>query len=341
LLKSSSSSLEELCTDELTIRLSDHITILATLESNLKIKTSTGTASWDLLSEQDQTTKNDGEKVLTSILRLHSTLIDVHTESGHIHEYPILFWTSISILNVPCDIFPNLYELALDNCCQYLRGVRQGNLNNLQSSFHEYLPKLKRSFRGLQPLLLQGLFGNGKIIQQKSFELLLSSWELLPEAVVDPSTCGLLYTTLYSITYLFTMLYEIFKMAKSKTDSTELESIMFSLQERLHSFIFAFRQVLYLKKPTEFKQTCDVLTQILDGDAPIDPDLLLQTCIIEFSKNWFPDTIHNIVDWLVVGIKIPDGAQDVVLKMTRIFWEIGGYKNNSFKSFIKVCINKV
>jgi hypothetical protein len=93
--------------------------------------------------------------------------------------------------------------MALENCRLFLSGHNREELKSPQSLFARQFESVKENIPGLQPILLQGLFSNNRTIQENSFDLLLQAWYLLPDSMVDGSSCGLMYTILYCLTWLF------------------------------------------------------------------------------------------------------------------------------------------
>jgi hypothetical protein len=145
------------------------------------------------------------ELIVAAILDLHRELIGLYSNTVALLEVPILLWTSLSVLHLSFQTYPNLYRLALKNCLCFFAENNEALLKGLgdHPQFQTLFNSLKVNFGGVQPLLLQSLFVNDKELCDQSFELLIASWKLLPERVVDANATGRLYLTLYTILWVF------------------------------------------------------------------------------------------------------------------------------------------
>ncbi|RKO88009.1 hypothetical protein BDK51DRAFT_32977, partial [Blyttiomyces helicus] len=133
-------------------------------------------------------------------------LIAIAAEADRLIEgrCPETFWSAVSLLNLPITAFPTLYSLALDNCRLFLTtSPRSSAQFSGDPNFLRPLASFT-AFPGIQPLLKPALLGRaGPEARDKAFDLLLTSWAVLPDYFVDPGPQALLTTVLMTLTWLF------------------------------------------------------------------------------------------------------------------------------------------
>ncbi|KAJ3037253.1 hypothetical protein HK097_003572, partial [Rhizophlyctis rosea] len=315
--------------DALTSRLHDNVAVLMSIEGEVvrHAPTDDGPGGWDGLAEGKRGIVKSTERVLVGILKLHQILIVLHGKSGTLVDEPLLFWAAVSLLNLPAHTFPTLYSLALDNCRLYLTTVPSEPSSFAQDSpFQRHFEALSNSssalatFTGLQPLLLQGLFPLAsedekmRTIQEKAFDLLLTSWTILPEYMVDPSPASLVYMVLYSLVWLFVRMDEVAGGEGGEGGVVAVENIAVQLKE-----------ALTLKRPYEFTGTIRCLQQITDTDtdSPFTPNQpqsfpnssssknpkifttdLLEKCTANLFQLFIPDYATNISDFFAQAMQL-------------------------------------
>ncbi|KAJ3090161.1 hypothetical protein HK102_004505, partial [Quaeritorhiza haematococci] len=274
------------------------------------------TVTWETLPEQKKTAKANTENVIKSILRLHQVLIGIQAKTDRLLQFPQLFWISACILHLPSEIFPEIYTMSLDNCSLFLTSIQAQSVlqthgdgsHTSAAMFLEFFDYIKGSFPGLQPLLLQGLFERGPEIQEKSIDLLLQAWCALPDYIVDANPVALLYTILYTLTWLFANLFE--EGMTSNGEFITIESVSGQLRDALNA-----------KRPYEFTEIIKCLQFIQDGDLSIPTDELLERCTLNIADIFFPEFVTNVVEFFGFAVRLGPSFGRVVLKMTHILWE--------------------
>ncbi|KAI8802456.1 hypothetical protein BJ742DRAFT_542930 [Cladochytrium replicatum] len=336
----------------LSSRLFDHVTILATMEMEAVARSNTTSAAmnagvgpgmqsvilgWSEVLENKSQLKRNTESVLTAILRLHGTLIDLHAKAGELIEHPKLFWGSVCMLNIPALVFPRIYLLALDNCRNFLnhqRRVQNISQEDFVEAYDAICDKIRDAFQGIQQQVLQVLFPPQKLaavvaeynvpasagnqlaasnalltsMQEKAFDLLLKTWTMLPDVIADATEppLALLYTLLYSLTYLFAL----------------IESNSF---EKAESFAANLRQAIEAKRPYEFQ----VVIKCLQTIESRDPSArgagawdLLGNCVANVARVFLPEYVNNIAEYLTFAMKFDSIYSRIILRMFAVFWDL-------------------
>ncbi|TPX32743.1 hypothetical protein SmJEL517_g04215 [Synchytrium microbalum] len=308
--------------DALESRLLDHVSVIGSIEVDLRGNTK---ESWSYMSEGQRQTQLGSRQVLASILTLHQTLIIQYGRNGVLHQHPHLFWDSLCIINFPVDVFPDLVSRAMDNCILYMTNQGESRAlapSALDESFLDSYDRVKSGFPGLQQLLLPSLFAASSETQVKAFELLLRGWCLLPDYIVDQHpSIAMLYTLLYSVTFLFGRLLE--------DDGSEPG----------HSRIVAalLAQVLTTKKPFDFTATIRNLEAYVESPENPDPanaDDLLQRVTANLAEVYEAE-IATIADYFGFIVRVQPRYAKVVYRMTETMWSFGRPKSAALKNFVK------
>ncbi|KAJ3288624.1 hypothetical protein HK104_008062 [Borealophlyctis nickersoniae] len=312
--------------DPLTSRLYDHVGILISLEQDALSKRGGGgelgpqdvTDGWEALPEGKKTIRANTEKVLTAVLRLHQNLIVAYGKAGSLLERPHLFWSAVALLNLPSTIFPSMYALALDNCRLYLSSIpRSSGSVSPDSPFLVAFESISKGFPGLQPILLQGLFNEEQVIQDKSFDLLLTAWCVVPDYVVDPNPVAMLYTVLYSLTWLFANILAGSEFG-GDGGAVSVDGIASQLKDALTA-----------KRGYEFTGMIRCLQSICDDDrnALSDPNRvndLLEKCTANIAQVFVPEYINNIADFFSQVVQLGPTYGRTVLRMLSVLWSLSG-----------------
>ncbi|KAJ3127740.1 hypothetical protein HK098_005857 [Nowakowskiella sp. JEL0407] len=303
---------------------------------------------WDALGEGKRALKANTENVLVAILRLHKALINLHSEAGEVLAHPKLFWGSLCMLNIPAAVFPRLYTLAVENCKIFLEhqantaGITDMDMEDAYDQLYE---KVQSEFNGIQPLLLQSLFPklstsqpaptvsnnlltdlasgtmtamknkialkNDKLflqLQYKAFDLLLTSWIMLPEFIVDSSPnrmLSLMYTILYSLTAIF------------GNPNTKMATNVAGL---LHQVLSGHKSRL------EFDELLSCLKSISTADDSVNFDDFFEKSVENVICVFVHDYGANIAEYFGFAIKLGPQYSRVILKMTRIVWTLHVHK---------------
>ncbi|KAJ3044954.1 hypothetical protein HDV00_000238 [Rhizophlyctis rosea] len=329
----------------LTSRLYDNVAVLMSVEGEI-VRNGDEGGGWAGLAEGKRGVVKSTERVLVGILKLHQILIVLHGKSGTLVDEAILFWAAVSLLNLPAQQFPTLYSLALDNCRLYLTTVPSepssfGQDSPFQRQFEALSNPPTGTFSGLQPLLLQGLFplptDDVKLsermrgIQEKAFDLLLTSWTVLPEYMVDPSPASLVYMVLYSLVWLFVRMDEVANGESGEGGLVAVENIASQLKD-----------ALTLKRPYEFTGTIRCLQTLTDTDADTPFNFsaslqqsgqnpaqsfttdLLEKCTANIFQLFIPDYATNLSDFFSQAMQMGPAYTRTVIKMIRVLWSLGG-----------------
>ncbi|KAI8848959.1 hypothetical protein BC829DRAFT_443421 [Chytridium lagenaria] len=314
----------------LTSRLLDHVSILSVMESDLLASNTSRNMKvlWSQSSDTQQLAiRKRCENVISSVLRLHSTLMSIFATSGSLIQHPELLWSSVGVLHVPCPVFPKIWGAALDNCRFFLSSQARDEIKANEYFLFEPYDNLQRRPPSLQPILLQGIVSQDRSIQEKSFDFLLQSWLVMPEYIVDASPTGLLYTILYTLMWVFVNILE--DQDPLDREAISVDAIALHLQE-----------ILTLKSPLEFAGMIRCLQTISNGEPlpTMAVDDLLEKSTANVAQVYFPEYINNIADFCGFAIRLSPAFGRVVLKMTQVFWSLANHGQKpvgNFKSLVR------
>ncbi|KAI9332311.1 hypothetical protein DFJ73DRAFT_897510 [Zopfochytrium polystomum] len=323
----------------LSSRLSEQMSILSSLE----VETA-ATGSWERLPDASKSLRARTEDVLSSVLRLQNVLIGVYAQMNVLGEHPVLFWGGASLLNIPTNIFPQLWLMASNNCRDYLSHYDRTALKMPNTPFMAVYIMQRDGMEGLQPTLLPGLFDEDKKIQESSFDLLLQCWCSLPDEFVDHSPVGLLYTILYSLTWIFSNIYTEGRAVGGA--GVTVESIASLLQETLtqknsleFAGIIACLQTIVLSATSSPNPPPSVLA----NGSPTSPsqrfnhaaagapsstlsgaaiDDLLERCAANLAQIFFPACLNNVADYCLFALRLGPSQARVSMKLTQVLWSL-------------------
>ncbi|KAJ3220359.1 hypothetical protein HDU67_000026 [Dinochytrium kinnereticum] len=309
----------------LTSRLLDHVSILSVMESDLLNAGASRNMNqlWTQPPDSQQLAiRKRCENVITSVLRLHSVLMSLFATSGSLIQHPELFWSSVGVLHLPCPVFSKIWIMALDNCRFFLSSQARDEIKANEYFLFEPYDNLQRRPPSLQPILLQGLISKDRSIQEKSFDLLLQSWLVMPEYIVDASPPGLLYTILYTLMWIFVNILEDHDPLERETISVD------AIAMHLH-------EILTLKGPLEFAGMIRCLQTISSGKPlpTLAVDDLLEKSTANVAQVYFPDYINNIADFCGFAIRLGSVYGRVVLKMTQVLWSLANHGQKPVGNF--------
>ncbi|KAJ3069221.1 hypothetical protein HDU98_007718 [Podochytrium sp. JEL0797] len=289
------------------LRVIDQVSTVLAIQIDFKTK------DISKLPEVEKTRIKRAESVLFSLGTLHGALMEL---SGDLDERCLLFWESVSLLRLPCGLFPDIWIMALENATRFLKQVDSDMIGRLR---HHFDP-LKHTIHGVQPVLLEGLFSQIEKIQDLSFEFLVSCWTHLPSDVVDPAPTGMMYSCLYVVMWIFSLLKE---------------SKDFVMQERsvIKETVLGFQQVLVKRGSLEFAGLIKSLQALADLSNSTDPailDSLLEKCTANISQIYFPDYISNVAEFCAFFIQYGGEQARTSLKMLQVFWSLAQRKLTPF-----------
>ncbi|KAJ3196625.1 hypothetical protein HK101_008306 [Irineochytrium annulatum] len=284
--------------DTLTQRLVDHVSILSLIEAEFKAIDAGKTA--DLWS---------------SLIETQGPLIQRTTFSG------------ARLFHLPCKHFSKIWNMALDNARLFLMSQPREEIRINEYLLLEPFDRMKKTTSSIQQQLLKGLFVTDRAIQEKAFDLLLNSWCLLPEFVVDPSPPGLFYTILYSLTWIFVNILE-------DTDPFSRDGVT------VDTMATTLHEILNLKSPLEFAGMIRCLQTIANGEPlpTLAVDDLLEKCTANLAQVYFPDYVNNVADFCGFAIRLGPSYGRVILKMAQVCWSLanrGQKPVGNFKTLVK------
>ncbi|KAJ3026654.1 UNVERIFIED_CONTAM: hypothetical protein HDU68_005289 [Siphonaria sp. JEL0065] len=264
---------------------------------------------------------DDAKGLLSSLVALHGTLM--HTAGFDFDERCLLFWEAVSLLKLPCDLFPEIWIMALENALTFLKEADTSMIGQIR---HHFEP-IRSAIHGVQPVLLEGLFSPIDKIQDLSFEFLVLSWSQLPTDVVDSSSTGMLYSCLYVTMWIFSLLRE---------------SKAFVIDERsvIKETLVRFQRTLTNAGALEFTgliKSLQTLSEINSADEEI-LDNLLDKCTANISQVYFPANIGIIAEFCVHFIQLGGEYCVTSLKMLQVFWSLAQRSPKSsgaFKSLLR------
>ncbi|KAJ3135054.1 hypothetical protein HK100_003070, partial [Physocladia obscura] len=261
------------------------------------------------------------ERILLRLTHLHGILMDL--SSYDFDERCLLFWESICLLKLPCELFPEIWTTAAQNCLTFLK---RSDLEPSQLA-HHFVP-VEQFVKGIQPILINSLFSKNQQAQEQSFELLVLAWTVLPAEIVDSGPTGLFYTCLYVIVWIFTLL--------RKDPVAVLKE-----QPILKEIISDFQRVLSSAGALEFAGMIKSLQAAYDIDEDSDVtliDQLVEKCTANVSQIYFPNFIANAVEFCTYFIQFGPPHAATSLKMLQVFWSLAQRSPSyigTFKSLIR------
>ena len=101
---------------------------------------------------------------------------------------------------MPSAVFPVLVSRTLDSILLF---ILEAGSKIVTNEFLFQVTKYQDRHFGIQQLLLPHLFNDDFEIRGKSFVILLKAWLLFPANAVDPNATGIMYTLLYTLTWIF------------------------------------------------------------------------------------------------------------------------------------------
>ncbi|KAI9203951.1 uncharacterized protein BJ171DRAFT_442776 [Polychytrium aggregatum] len=304
-------------------RVLDFASIIEKLEQELHTSMQ---PDWDRLSPQKLSVKTSAERVLHALLRLHSTLIDYHTKKKTLLNQPELFWLSASVLQMPVTPFKRIWEAALDNCRLFLISLTPSDISANDEIFRSIYDKCHTHFGGLQRVLLKGLFHNDNNIKEKSFDLLLQSWMTLPDTVTDESPFALMYTILYTLTWIFANMFG---------------EIQGGTVINLEDMAALLRDAVSLKAKYEFSGLIRCLQEIIEVPVEsLDVEDLLEKSFANLAQVYAPQYNNNISEYFGHMIHHVPIFTKTIVKMLFVLWSLTAQSQQNVGS-VKALVRKL
>ncbi|KAJ3347722.1 hypothetical protein HDU91_006716 [Kappamyces sp. JEL0680] len=287
-------------------RLLDQISILSQLELEAKTARPGDKASgWSSLPKGKLSLRSNSVEIIMAILKVHSILLEKFVMEGTIESNGKLFWATMGLLNISSKDFPEIVLAALENVLFMFNHLDRAKLDN-----YFLFPLEASSERSceVQSLIIPILFGDSPILQDKALVILLNSWIVFPPATVDNNKTGLLYTVLYSLTWLFV---RIFQHESSKPT-------FFVVVKKLEEFL-----LIYF--PTELDELQHGLSQMREVLAPATvsaevQDLLFQRCFGNVLQYFALDFGNNIAQYVGQIISLSSPYRQVGLRVAQLLW---------------------
>ncbi|KAI9352177.1 hypothetical protein BDR26DRAFT_929634 [Obelidium mucronatum] len=262
------------------------------------------------------------ESLLASLVQLHGSLMG--TIGYDFDERCLLFWESVSLLKLPCDLFPDIWVTAVENCIRFLKESDASQIGHIK---HHFEP-IRGAIHGVQAVLIEGLFSKVDKIQDLSFEFLVLCWSQLPGDVVDSSSTGILYTCLNVIMWIFSLLRE----------SKDLV-----IQERsvIKETILRFQRTLSNAGALEFAgviKSLQTLAEFSNAGESETLDTLLEKCTANIAQVYFPENVGVIAEFCSYFIQLGGEYCTTSLKMLEVFWSLAQRSPKSsgaFKSLMR------
>ncbi|KAI8928058.1 hypothetical protein BC831DRAFT_397976 [Entophlyctis helioformis] len=326
MLLASNTSVPEQSLNPLTSRILDQLTILSQLESEVLLQsarapissplsapTAATPSQWDSLPKGKIGLKVSSDKLLQSIIRVHSTMLEKYNQDGQLGQHSTLFWPVLALLHLPTTDFSDLYLATLENLTYYIQHAGTG-LQSMEfnAPFAQQM-QMGGRFPGIQRLLLPALFSKSEAIQGKAFCFLLYAWLRLPGPMVDDSITGTLYTILYTLQWIFARLYDPL------------------LERDLLSVVTgSFKEFLNLKHPGVFADLHQCLQAIQDAAesgahlADDFRDELFDRGVSDFMAAFVPEYVNNMAEFLAQGVQIDGTLGSIAIRMTLVLWRLTG-----------------
>ena len=188
-------------------RLLDQISILQQLELEAKqiAKISNTLSGWANLPRGKLLLKSNAKEAILVILSLHSLLLQKFKESETVEKHGILFWVTFGLLMLPKSEFPQITSLAMDNLIFILENVES---EKMDPYFLFPLDSNNTDSCQVQHILFPYIFGDSPTLAATSLAILLKSRLKFPGNTVDSGQPGVMYTLLYTLTFIFVRLFK-------------------------------------------------------------------------------------------------------------------------------------
>lgn len=213
----------------------------------------------------------------------------------------------------------------MDNLLYMFENLNRSKLDN---KFLSPLNSGEKQSCNLQLLLIPIIFGEKKQLQDKALLILLSSWIAFPAKTVDVNPAATLYTTLFTITWIF--------LRVEQNDISD-QSVLFLNQ--FPTTMAKFEQFLLMYFPSDMedlRRGLNRLQEIMDSNSSIPTDaqsILFKQCAQSALSYFLNEFGNNIAHYLGQIMSISRPYQSIGLRMTQLLWEVVHSKSHDINSF--------
>ena len=290
---------------------------------------------------------NNSRRIIASILKLETSLMNRFVKASKLQEYPELFWTVIGLLRLPVD-FSEIIVLSVEHLVKFIE-----NVDMTTEEFSEQAKRLSKSFKGLLSHLLHGLFAKDPGLQRKAYKLLLTAWIHLPSDLVDPNPTGFMYTVLYACVWIFSRLSEPNHSTDEVTqfytynDSFYINYMASKIQQDIELFISVLNS-RSTKDYTVANHILDSISTILRSERPVLREFSesqFEMLMYEVLGDYVPTYVNNIAEFIGQAMQLGNLQSNIVLHIVLVLWKMcssGEYTNiGSLTSLLTLlpCLN--